>query len=518
MSILTRALASVAEDVRVSADELNRLDGFAGDGDFGVTMSIAAEAVIDLLPSLDEQPLADVFKACGAALARKAPSSGGTLVASGLLRASRAATDRHGANAERAAVLLEAARAGITERGKAVPGSKTMLDALAPAAEAAAEAASRGAGLPEVLRRAAEAADAGARATVSMRPRHGRAGWLAERSMGHEDAGARLVAIVLGSAARRAEETRATRREESDLISPHLEGVIPPLVTPFREDEDVDEEAVRREVRYCLDAGVHGLTLTGSTGEGHTLTVEESVRVARTAIDEAKGRVPIVGGIIQDSTRAVIRYGKALKEAGVDALQITPVHYLFAPDAEGTLAYYDEIGNAVQLPIVIYNVVPWNTIMPDTLIKLAEQEWIIAVKQSGGDIHKLADLLRAVRTSGSRLRVLSAVDALLMPSYLLGAHGSVAGILAVLPKLSVELWNACQARDLDRALGLHDRILPIWRVLDKPDMTARVKCAIELQGRRVGKSRRPLQPVSPEVRDEIRRTLTEAAVPALVGV
>lgn len=291
-----------------------------------------------------------------------------------------------------------------------------------------------------------------------------------------------------------------------------LKGVIPPLVTPFDALEEVDEEAFRREVRYCLDAGVHGLTLTGSTGEGHTLSVDESIRLAKVAIDEVKGRVPVVSGIIQDSTRAVIRYGKAIKEAGVDALQITPVHYLFAPDADGTIAYYDEIGKAVQLPIVIYNVVPWNTIVPETLVRLAQLEWIVAVKQSGGDIHKLADLLREVRRTGSDLRVLSAVDALLYPSYLLGAHGSVAGILSVVPRLSVELWDACQARDLDRALELHDRILPIWRIVDKPDMTARVKCAIELQGRRVGNSRRPLQPVSAEVREQIRGTLAEAGV------
>ena len=286
-----------------------------------------------------------------------------------------------------------------------------------------------------------------------------------------------------------------------------LKGVIPPLATPFRADEEIDEEAMRREIRHMLDAGVCGITMTGSTGEGHTLTIEESRRLARVAVAEVNGSVPVVNGIIQNSTREVIRYGRALKEEGVDALQITPVHYLFSPGPDGTLEYYSEIGAAVQLPIVVYNVVPWNTIDVPTLLRLAEQECIVAVKQSGGDIHKLADLLQSVRRRGTRLRVLSAVDALLFASYLMGAHGSIAAILSVLPRQSVALWGACQNGDIDFARELHELILPVWRLLDAPDMSSRVKAALQLQGRPVGNARRPLQPVSPSIRRELKRAI-----------
>jgi 4-hydroxy-tetrahydrodipicolinate synthase len=295
-------------------------------------------------------------------------------------------------------------------------------------------------------------------------------------------------------------------------MSLDLHGIIPPLVTPFTDDEEIDADAMRREVRYMLDAGVHGLTVTGSTGEGQTLTLDESCRIAQVAIEETRGAVSVVGGIIQDSTRAVIRYGRALKEVGVDALQITPVHYLFAPGPEGTLAYYTEISRAVQLPLIIYNVVPWNPISPATVLRLAEVAGVVAVKQSGGDSHALADLLQAVRATGSRLRVLTAVDALLYPSFLLGAHGAVAALLAVAPRLGVELWEACQQRDLDRARALHERLLLLWRLLEAPDMSARVKAAIELQGRRVGPARHPLLPITAEVREQIRAALARAAV------
>lgn len=193
-------MVAAAEAVLAAADELNRLDAQAGDGDLGVTMATAARTVMDLLPSLDGQPPAAVLRACGAGIAQRAPSTSGTLLATALLRAARALGT--GAQLEPAGALanaLEAACAGIAERGKAEPGSKTMLDALVPAAQAAAAAA--GGSLESALAAATAAAEAGARATVSMRPRHGRAGWLAERSAGHEDAGARLVAIILGAAA-----------------------------------------------------------------------------------------------------------------------------------------------------------------------------------------------------------------------------------------------------------------------------------------------------------------------------
>lgn len=294
-----------------------------------------------------------------------------------------------------------------------------------------------------------------------------------------------------------------------------LHGIIPPLVTPFTEAEDIDEQALRAEIRFMLDAGVHGLTVGGSTGEGHTLSLEETVRISQIAVEEARGRVPVVTGIIRDSTREIIRYGQAVKATGVDALQITPVHYLFKPDDDGTYAFYAEIAREVGLPIVIYNVVPWNVIQPDLLLRLSEIPEVVAVKQSGGDIHKLADLLLASR---GRLTVLSAVDDLLYPSFALGAQGAVAAICTVLPDLCVQLWDACQRGDHAAARALHERILPVWRAMEAPDMPARSKAALELRGLRCGPARRPLGRASATAREELARALERAGVlPATAG-
>ena len=291
-------------------------------------------------------------------------------------------------------------------------------------------------------------------------------------------------------------------------MAPRFGGIIPPMVTPFTDDGEVDQRAFREEVRVLLAAGVHGLAVGGSTGDGHTLSIAETCQLVQIARAEVGGRVPIIAGIIQDSTRAVIAYGKALRELGVDALQITPIHYLFAPTEEGTFDYYRRVGDVVGLPIVIYNVVPWNTISPRMLLRLSEIEQVVGVKQSGGDIHKLADL---VKLNQGRLQIFTAVDDLLFPSFVLGAQGAIAAILTVMPQLCVALWDACQAGRFDEARALHERLLPVWRAINAPDMPARSKAAIELQGRRVGPPCHPILPATPEVRAEIAAALEEAS-------
>lgn len=198
---LERATRSAALAALENAHILNELDGQAGDGDLGVTMTTAARTVIELLPTLEAASAADVLHACGAAVAREAPSTSGTLVAMGLLRAARIVAEGRASSASVLARALEAASVGIAQRGGAEPGSKTMLDALVPAAQAAADAVTGGQNVEEVIMVAAAAADAGARKTSEMLPRHGRAGWLPDRSVGHEDAGARLIAILLAAVA-----------------------------------------------------------------------------------------------------------------------------------------------------------------------------------------------------------------------------------------------------------------------------------------------------------------------------
>ena len=194
-------VVAVATELLEARDELNRLDGVAGDGDLGLTVTNACRALLELAPSLTELSEADAIRRCGTEIARKAPSTGGTLIAFALMAAAKAEADPASPTPERAAGYLEAAAASIAQRGQVAAGDRTMLDALMPAAEAARRAADAGADASTLAREAATAADAGAKATSTMAARVGRAGWLAERAAGHEDAGARLVAMAFAAAA-----------------------------------------------------------------------------------------------------------------------------------------------------------------------------------------------------------------------------------------------------------------------------------------------------------------------------
>ncbi|MET7637960.1 dihydrodipicolinate synthase family protein [Streptomyces sp. NPDC005438] len=286
-----------------------------------------------------------------------------------------------------------------------------------------------------------------------------------------------------------------------------LGGMISTVVTPFDQNDEVDLDLLRKEVAYLLDQGVTAICACGSTGEGHTLSLEESAAICRTVVEEVAGRVPVIGGVIQNSTAQARRYSLALKEAGVDALQVTPVHYVFAPSAEETVAHYREIGEATDLPIVLYNVVPWALVGVDTIERLREVPQVVAVKQSGGDIHLLVDLLHRVR---DRFTILAALDDLHYPAFVMGAHGALAAIPTVTPRLSVELWDAVQQGDHSRALELHERILTVWRAIDAPNLPATIKAALELQGRPAGLPRRPFAPATESERSRIRTALRAA--------
>ena len=191
----------VATDLLERKDELNRLDGVAGDGDLGLTVSTGARALLDLAPTLEELSEADAIRRCGTEIARRAPSTGGTLIAFAFMAAAKASVASGETPVERAAAYLEAAADSIGQRGQVAPGDRTMLDALRPAADAFRAVADRGDDSASAVAAATRAADEGAKATATMAAKVGRAGWLADRAAGNEDAGARLVAMAIRAAA-----------------------------------------------------------------------------------------------------------------------------------------------------------------------------------------------------------------------------------------------------------------------------------------------------------------------------
>ena len=174
----------------------------------------------------------------------------------------------------------------------------------------------------------------------------------------------------------------------------NISGIIPPMVTPFDAEGRVDEALHRADVRALLAAGVHGLAVCGSTGEGHAVTTEETRAITGATVEEAAGQAPVITGIITNSTQAAIDRAKAVADLGVAALQVTPVHYLFRPDDDAMVRHFDTLAQATGVPVIIYNVVPWSYLSPELLTRLLRDvDGVIGVKQSAGDMKLLADLL-----------------------------------------------------------------------------------------------------------------------------
>jgi 4-hydroxy-tetrahydrodipicolinate synthase len=293
---------------------------------------------------------------------------------------------------------------------------------------------------------------------------------------------------------------------------PWLRGVIPAVITPFDSQGKIDEKALRAEVEFHIACGVTALCAGGTTGEGAGLSPEEVNDLDRIFVDEANGRVPVIGGIIADTTSEAVELSLAAKKAGVSALQVCPPHYIFQPDIPGIVSYYSEVHRRTGLDIILYNVLPWGQVAPDGVEALIKANAISAVKQSGRDIHQLADMIYRF---GKQVPVLSAIDDLLYPSFVLGAQGTLSAICSILPKQSVELYEAVQRGDSRRALSLHNQLLPIWRAVeeDPSGFYGRLKYAIEIQGRSAGIPRHPQRAAREDERALIRRAFDAAGLP-----
>lgn len=289
-----------------------------------------------------------------------------------------------------------------------------------------------------------------------------------------------------------------------------LFGIVPPTTTSFGPDGEIDEAGIRAQVRFLLGAGVHGLAAGGSTGEGHTLDHDEFVRLMEITVDEVGGKVPVIAGIIVDSTRDAVRRAKSIDHLDVAALQVTPVHYLFKPSDDAMVEHFRVLAEEAGKPILIYNVVPWVYLSAQLLYRIfREVPGVVGVKQSAGDLRRVADLLMITEPEDI---VFSAVDALLYPSFLLGTHGTIAALPTAAPHACVALWDACQAGDHATAKELHLKLLKVWNAIEADNLPACTKYAMTLQGCPAGLPRPPMHAPTDAQKRAIRAALQEIGV------
>ncbi len=286
------------------------------------------------------------------------------------------------------------------------------------------------------------------------------------------------------------------------------QGVFTALITPFKENSELDENGLALLVRRQLEAGVHGLVPCGTTGESPALADEEWEKVITITVREAKGRAWIIAGSGTNNTTISMARTRRAKEIGTDgALIITP--YYNKPTPDGLVRHFRLVSEAaLQFPLMVYNV-PGRTglnLTPETLQRLVELPSVSAVKEASGN---LMQIWTVVKTVGNEIAVFSGDDGLNLPIWEIGGVGTVSVLSNVAPQLTVQWWNAHKNGERNRAYELHCRLAPLCKSLFLETSPAPVKFALRELGLPAGEVRPPLAPLRKESRQLIRHDLKE---------
>ncbi|AAM02820.1 4-hydroxy-tetrahydrodipicolinate synthase [Methanopyrus kandleri] len=286
-----------------------------------------------------------------------------------------------------------------------------------------------------------------------------------------------------------------------------IEGVIPALITPFTDDlKGINEEGLRENVSRLLEAGVHGVVPAGTTGESSTLSHAEHRRVIEIVVDEVNGKVPVIAGAGSNSTREALELSTYAEDVGADAI-LSVVPYYNKPPQEGLFIHFSKIAEAVECPIILYNV-PSRTgcaLEPETAAKLAEEySHIVGVKEASGDLDVVQ---RFIEETPDDFILLSGVDELTLPILAVGGVGVISVTANVAPELMVEMYEAWKSGDVERARELHYELLPLHRALFTETNPIPVKAAVELVGMASSPPRPPLKEAREDTKELLRREL-----------
>jgi 4-hydroxy-tetrahydrodipicolinate synthase len=282
------------------------------------------------------------------------------------------------------------------------------------------------------------------------------------------------------------------------------------LITPMREDGAVDEAAFRQLVEWQIREGTDGIVPVGTTGESPTLSHAEHKRVVEIAVEVAKGRVPVVAGTGSNSTAEAIELTQHAKQAGADgALIVTP--YYNKPTQEGMYLHYKAIADAVDLPIIIYNIPPRSVIdmSAETMGRLAKHKNIVGVKDATAN---LARPLHTRQACGPNFAQFSGEDHTVLAFLGAGGHGCISVSANVAPRLCAEMHKAWAGGEIGRAIEIQDRLLPLHDALFAETSPAPVKYAASLLGHGTPFCRLPLAPVSEGVRERVRGAMQHAGL------
>lgn len=287
-----------------------------------------------------------------------------------------------------------------------------------------------------------------------------------------------------------------------------IKGIIVPILTPMHEDETVNYEELVNQIERLIAAGVHGIFVFGTNGEGYILDEEEKAEIIRVAVKAVSGRVPVYAGTGCVSTRDTIRMSRKAKELGADVLSIITPSFAAASQEE-IIRHYETVANAVDMPILLYNIPArtGNALAPATVQKLSQVANIVGAKDSSGNFDNILQYIEKTRGGDKPFTVLSGNDSLILWTLLAGGKGAIAGCANVFPHTMVSIYEKFTAGDFEGARRAQDSIRPFRDIFKFGNPNTIVKTAVKELGYPVGLCRAPFNSLSPAGLDALRKAL-----------
>jgi 4-hydroxy-tetrahydrodipicolinate synthase len=287
-------------------------------------------------------------------------------------------------------------------------------------------------------------------------------------------------------------------------------GSIVALITPMHEDGSVDYDALRRLIDWHIAEGTDCIGVVGTTGESPTVSVDEHCEIIRVAVEHARGRVPIMAGTGGNSTREAIELSRFAKQVGADCT-LSVVPYYNKPSQEGIYAHFKAIAEAVDVPMVLYNV-PGRTVadmLPETTLRLAQVPGVIGIKEATGNIERACTL---IKNAPKGFSIYSGDDPTAVALMLLGGHGNVSVTANVAPRAMHELCKVALAGQAREAAQIHLKLLPLHKNLFVESSPTPTKWALSRLGRCGATVRLPILPLSPAGQAVVEQALRESGL------
>jgi 4-hydroxy-2-oxoglutarate aldolase len=290
-----------------------------------------------------------------------------------------------------------------------------------------------------------------------------------------------------------------------------LAGIIPPIVTPFDAvSGDIAPVLFRQNIRRWLSEPVSGFVLFGSNGEGQLLDEDEKVKLTAFARELVPSAMPLIAGVGGESTRAVIREGKKLADAGATYLLVSPPPYFGASLAGIAISdHYHRAAEELPIPVIVYHI-PKNThvtIEAGLMAEITRHPNVVGLKDSSGDVKRFADYSRACE---KRCRMFVGNGALLYTALELGAAGGIIGIGQLAPKMCAAIVEAHRQGDAQRAGSIQEKLVPVHREIVGAFGPVGTKAALDLLGFAGGRPRSPLRPLAEKDKKRVEQVMQEA--------